>query len=350
MWLNTPSNAGNRIIGLARVRTAAFALEVLLNVIIAIAAGLWINAAASQDWKPQHNIDIVVNSGAGGAADRQSRVVQKFLQSVPVIPSVSVTNRVGGGGTIAMTFLTQHPGDAHYLGVLSTSLLTNHIVGVSQIRYQDLTPLCILMREYVLAWVRADSPIASSKDLIARLQRDPKSVSFGFSTAPGNQNHVVIGMIARTARIDPKNVKIVLFASGGQGMTAALGGHVDVWVGTPGGAIPHLLSGTVRALGISAAQRQPGPFAAVPTFREHEIDAVYYAWRGFIGPKGLTPPQIAFWDSTFAKMVQSNEWKKELDDNAWSDDFRGSADTRKHLDAEYELLRKMLADLGVIAR
>jgi len=119
VWLNTPSNAGNRIIGLARDRTAAFALEVLLNVIIAIAAGLWINAAASQDWKPQRNIDIIVNSGAGGAADRQSRVVQKFLQSVPVIPSVSVTNRVGGGGTIAMTFLTQHPGDAHYLGVLS---------------------------------------------------------------------------------------------------------------------------------------------------------------------------------------------------------------------------------------
>ena len=87
MWLNTPSNAGNRIIGLARVRTAAFALEVLLNVIIAITAGLWINAAASQDWKPQRNIDIIVNSGAGGAADRQSRVVQKFLQSVPVIPS-----------------------------------------------------------------------------------------------------------------------------------------------------------------------------------------------------------------------------------------------------------------------
>jgi putative tricarboxylic transport membrane protein len=332
-----------------RERSAAFAL-VLWNAIIAVAAVLWIQPAVAQDWKPQRNVDIIVNSGAGGAADRQSRVVQKFLQSVPAIPSVSVTNRVGGAGTIAMTFLTQHPGDAHYIGVLSTSLLTNHIVGVSQIRYQDLTPLNILMREYVLAWVRADSPMTSSKDLIARLKRDPKSVSFGFSTAPGNQNHVVIGMIARAARIDPKSVKIVLFASGGQGITAALGGHVDVWVGTPGGAIPHLQSGAVRALGISAAQRQPGPFAAVPTFREHDIDAVYYAWRGFIGPKALTPPQIGFWDRTFAQVVQSDEWKKELDENAWSGDFRGSAETRRHLDAEYELLRKMLADLGVVAR
>jgi len=55
----------------------------------------------------------------------QSRVVQKFLQNLPGMPSVSVTNRVGGGGSIAMHFLTQQPGDAHYIGVLSTPLLTN---------------------------------------------------------------------------------------------------------------------------------------------------------------------------------------------------------------------------------
>lgn len=334
---------------LVRDRSAASASGLLRNVVVAIAVVLWVHPAASQEWRPQRNVDIIVNSGAGGAADRQCRVVQKFLQTVPGIPSVSVTHRPGGGGSIAMSFLTQHPGDAHYIGVLSTSLLTNHIVGVSRIRYQDLTPLNILMREHVLAWVRADSPIASSQDLIARLKRDPKSVSFGFSTAPGNQNHVVIGMIARAANIDPKAVKIVLFASGGQGMTSALGGHVDVWVGTPGGAIPHLQSGAVRALGISAPQRQPGSLAAVPTWREQGIDAVYYAWRGFLGPKGLTPAQIAFWDQAFARVVRSEEWKKELDENAWSEDFRGSAETRRHLDAEYELLRKILVELGVVA-
>jgi len=46
----------------------------------------------------------------------------------------------------------------------------------------------------------------------------------------------------------------------------------------------------------------------------------------------------------------ADEWKKELDDNACAEGFLASADTRKHLDAEYELLSRMLADLGVVTR
>ena len=50
------------------------------------------------------------------------------------------------------------------------------------------------------------------------------------------------------------------------------------------------------------------------------------------------------------RVVRSDEeWKKELDDNAWAEGFTGAAETRKHLDAEYALLRTMLVDLGVVA-
>jgi len=334
---------------LMRIRSAALARRLLRCGVIAVAA-VAACPAASQNWKPNRNVDIVVVSGAGGAADRQARVTQKFLQFFPGIPSITVTNRPGGGGIVAWTFLAQHPGDGHYLASLSTTLLTNQIVGISQLRYQDFTPLNILIREYVAAWVKADSPIASGKDLAARLKKDPSSVSVAFATARGNQNHIVIGMIARAAGVDPKAVKTVVYASGGQGIIAALGGHVDVWVGTAGGALPHLQSGQVRILGISSERRQAGGFAEVPTFREQGIDAAYYAWRGFVGAKGLTPAQTAFWDRAFARMVQDEAWKKELEENAWAADFRGSAETRKHLDAEYEMLARMLVDLGVVAR
>jgi putative tricarboxylic transport membrane protein len=295
-------------------------------------------------------VDIAVASGAGGAADRQGRQLQKLLlQAVPGIPSMTVTNRPGGGGSVAWTALAQHAGDAHYIATLSTAFVTNQILGIGQLRYQDLTPLNILMREYVVAWVKADSPFASAKDVIARLKKDPTSVSFAFATARGNQNHIVIGMIARAAGMDPKAVKTVVFSSGGQGMIAALGGHVDVWVGTPGGAIQHMQSGAARALGISSAQRQAGKLAAAPTFREQGIEASYYAWRGFVAPGGLSPAQIAFWDQAFARVVRSDEWKRDLDENGWAEDFKASAETRKHLDGEAEMLAKMLADLGMTA-
>jgi hypothetical protein len=83
----------------------------------------------------------------------------------------------------------------------SSPATTNQIVGTSKLGYRDLTPLNILMREYVVAWVHAESPIASAKEVIARLRKDPASLSFGFATAPGNQNHID-GML-KAAGVDP---------------------------------------------------------------------------------------------------------------------------------------------------
>lgn len=306
--------------------------------------------AVAQEWKPAKNVDIVVASGAGGSSDRTARVVQRLLQSNPAFPSISVTNRPGGGGTVAWTYLAQHPGDAHFIATFSPTMLTNQIVGIGKLSYQDFTPLSILLREYVIVTVNAESPITSAKVLAERLRKDPSSVSFAFSASPGNHNHVLIGMIMKAAGADPKKAKVVIQKSGGAGATAMLGGHVDVLVGAPANVLPHIEAGKARAIGLGAPKRQPNRLANVPTFREQGIDAVFYSWRGFIGPKDLTPTQIAFWDQAFAKAVQADEWKKDLEKNAWAEDFMGHAETRQHLDSEHQLISKMLADLGVLSK
>jgi putative tricarboxylic transport membrane protein len=314
------------------------------GIALCAAAGL----AGAQEWKPVRNVDIVVASGAGGVSDRSARVVQKLLQANPVFPSVSVTNRPGGGGSVAFSFLTQQPGDAHYIATFSPTMLTNHILGVSKLNYPEFTPLSILVREHVMLTVRADSPINSGKALIERIRKDPTSVSFAFASAPGNQNHVVIGMLFKSAGADPKKAKVVVQKSGGDGMISVLGGHIDVLVGAPASAVPHIQSGKARGIGIAAPQRQAGVQATLPTLKEQGIDAVFFSWRGFIAPRGLTPAQVAFWDQAFAKMVQGEEWKKDVEDNAWTEDYMTAAETIKHLDSEYALLKGLLADLGVI--
>ena len=306
--------------------------------------------ATAQEWKPAKNVDIVVASGAGGSSDRSARVVQKLLQANPAFPSISVTNRPGGGGTVAWTFLAQHPGDPHFIATFSPTMLTNQILGIGKLSYQDFTPLSILLREYVIVTVNAESPITSAKSLVDRLRKDPSSVSFAFSASPGNHNHVLIGMIMKAAGADPKKAKVVIQKSGGAGATAMLGGHIDVLVGAPANVLPHIEAGKARALGLGAPKRQPNALANVPTFREQGVDAVFFSWRGFIGAKDLTPAQIAFWDQAFAKAVQGEEWKKDLEKNAWAEDFMGHAETRKHLDSEHQLITKMLADLGVLSK
>lgn len=301
----------------------------------------------AQPWKPTRPIEIIVSSGAGGAADREAREVQRHLQKLAGMPPIAVNNRPGGGGTIAWTALNQQRGDAHHLSTMNVALLTNHILGNSQLTYRDLTPLALLLRETIAMWTHAASPIKSVKDLAARLKANPASVSFGLSPALGNQNHIVLGMLAKAIHVDPKQLKIVVFSSGGAGVPAALGGHVDVWVGTLGGAIPLAHSGKINVMGISAERRLPGKAVALPTFREQGIDAVYAAYRGVVGPAGLSAAQIAYWDGAFAQLTRSAEWKATALDHAWESGFKTSAQTRQYLDGAYDTLKKMLAELGV---
>ena len=88
----------------------------------------------------------------------------------------------------------------------------------------------------------------------------------------------------------------------------------------------------------------------MPTFRDQGIDAVFYSWRGFLGAKDLTPAQVAFWDGAFTRALQSDEWKQDVAKNAWAEDLRTSAETRKHLDSEQKLIGTMLGELGLLKR
>jgi len=308
------------------------------------------NTASTQAWKPAGNVEIVVSSGAGGASDRSARLLQKLLGQTGLFSTLSVANKTGGGGTVAWTYLSQRTQDPHFISTFSSTMLTNHALGVGSLGFRDFTPLSILIREYPMIVVKAGSPIASTKELAARLKKDPASVSFSFAASRGNHNHILVGMIAQAGGANPRAIRVVIVKSAGEGISQVLGGHIDAYVGTLATLAPLIENGQLQTLGISAPVRQAGRAAGIPTFREQGFDAVYSSWRGFIAPKGLTAPQIAFWDQAFAKAVQSPDWKKDLEESAWSEDFADSARVLKLLESEEKLIHRMLSDLGFLAK
>lgn len=313
--------------------------------------GMAVGAAAApsvaQEWKPSKTVELVVGSAPGGSPDVMARLVQTIFQSTGVVPNSTVVNKPGAANTIGWAYLNQHVGDAHYIATYSPALLGNRIMGTTHLNHTDFTPLNILAREFVVIGVKADSPIASLNDLTARLKKDPGSVSFAFATARGNHNHIVLGMYLKSIGVDPKVAKTVIYPGGGPAVTAFLGGHIDVYVASPRTFVNLQNEGRARVLGISSAQRQPGPLAELVPFREQGVDAVFFTWRGFMGPKGLKPAEVAFWDSVFARLAQSDEWKKDTEKQFWNADYLLSAETRKHLDAENDRTKVILTDLGL---
>jgi putative tricarboxylic transport membrane protein len=258
---------------------------------------------------------------------------------------VTVINRPGGGGQLATTVLTQRPGDAHVLLVISPTIVSRYITGLGTLQYSDQTPLALLGNQYLAVAVRAESPLKSARDLMARLKREPHTFSVGVNSAGGTL-HMMTAMIMRMAGGDPRNARIPTF-QGGELMTAGIGGHVDAIVTVASNILPHVESGKLNMLGIAAPKRLTGALAAVPTFREQGIDIVVSNWAGVAAPKALTAPQVAYWDGVLAATVAAPSWKAFVDQNQWEAEYLPSALYVKHLQAEEKRLRAALADLGL---
>jgi putative tricarboxylic transport membrane protein len=315
--------------------------------LLVLAAGGSALPAVAQ-WKPQKNVEIVAMSGPGGANDVIARAVQRYLQQMKLVQvPITVANRPGAGGVLAWNYLNQHAGDGAYLSISPINLLTEHIAGASPITYSDVTPIAQLFTEYVAFTVKFDAGYRSGRDLVQRLKGDPGAASFAVAAALGGANHIAAALTMKAAGIDIRRLKFVVFTSGPQSLTAAMGGHVDVAVTPISGIVSYVQSGQIRALAVSSPARQGGAMAGVPTWKEQGVDAVFSSFRGVIGPKGMTREQVAYWEDALRRIVQSEEWKRELDRNYWADAFLGAEETGRDLKVQYEQYRPVMSELGL---
>jgi tripartite-type tricarboxylate transporter receptor subunit TctC len=67
-----------------------------------------------------------------------------------------------------------------------------------------------------------------------------------------------------------------------------------------------------------------------------------------VGPRGLSTPQIAHWETMFRTIATSDEFAKEMQKNQWVANYLGSADMRKFLTAQASELRTLLVELGLV--
>ncbi len=315
-----------------------------------LCAGVLMMAATvtnAAEWKPAKNIEIVIASGAGGGQDKTGRMVQQAMQAKQLAANSVVVNKPGGGGTIAWSYLNQQAGDGHYISIAPSALMTNQLLGNSTLMYSDYTPLALLNTQYVTVSVRVDSPIRTIRDLMERLKKDPESVSISVGSRRGDANHITISMVAKAAGADVRKLKVVVFKSGAEPIPALLGGHVDILLGAGNNVLSQMETGKVRVLGISAPQRLSGVLAEVPTLREQGVDVVVPVWLAAIGPRDMNAAQIAYWDSVFANVVKTDEWRAGLKTSLMEGTYMSSAETRKFFAAQYGELKQVLTELGL---
>lgn len=303
---------------------------------------------AQSVWMPSRNVEIIVPAGPGGSNDGTGRLVMRIMQDEKLVDqSMSVVNKSGGGHSIGLAYLNQHTGDGHRVMVETMTMLVNELTGKLKVRHTDITPLAVLYRDYIAISVQKDSSIKTGRDFVQRMKSENAPLRIALSSALANSNHLAIGLVARNAGADIKKIRIVVFNSGQETMTALLGGHVDAVAGPATIAAQHLRNGSIRVVGITAPRRMGGPMAEVPTFGEQGVPAVMANWRSIVGPKGMAPPQIEFWDKAIGKMVQTDEYKKQVERDLADPQYMNAAEAKKFWDDQHAEIGTLLTELGL---
>ena len=307
-----------------------------------------VSAYGAGAWKPERPVELVVASSPGSGQDLTARVMQKIMQEQGLVAApVIVVNKPGGGGNIAYNYLKAHNGDGRFIATATPTMLTNNILDPTQDNYTDFTALSLLYNEYIGFAVNAASPIRSGRDLIEREKKNPGSTTFAFGTSLGNANHIGVALAMKAGGVDIRKLTIAIYKASAEAAIALMGNHVDV-VATPISTFaPLIQSGRLRLIAVAAPQRLTGIFANVPTWKEQGINAVAPSYRIMIGPRGMSPEQIAYWDGVFGQLARSGTWKKELEKNDWDGTFLAGADARKYLDEQYQQYQVILGELGL---
>ena len=318
----------------------------LILLTLALAAGF--SHADEPDWKPGKAVDVVVGVSPGGAMDRTARMLRDALVAEGLISDKStVVNKPGGGHAVALAYTLRQAGDPHVIQVVNSPMITNKLLGRSPIDYTQFTPIAVLFEEQFLFAVNANSPIRDARDLLERVRKDPASVSFSVSTGVGTLNHIAAVQLAKAAGADIHKLKTVSFGSAAEGVTAVLGGHVDVAITTPFSLLPFAEAGRLRLIAAASGERLSGErLKDIPDWKELGADVEIHGWRIAVGPPGLSPAQVRFWERAIRRVTRTTKWQEELVRNHLTDRYGDSVAARQLFDSEAKRFRALYAALG----
>src|ERR671919_2322892 len=129
---------------------------------LAVASALSLAAGTAQADYPERPITLIVPWAAGGGTDATARIVASLLEKELGQP-VNVVNRTGGSGVVGHSAIATAPPDGYTLGVMTVEIAMMHHQGLTDLTYEDYTPLALYNADAAGLQGRADSGWGSAQ-------------------------------------------------------------------------------------------------------------------------------------------------------------------------------------------
>ena len=255
---------------------------------------------------PTRDLTFVNMWSAGGTSDLSSRTLAPPMGKI-LGRTINVTNVVGGSGAIGMTQGALARPDGYTL-TFATSGPTVIQPWMQKVTYDvvnGFVPVAQVFGEYLVVVAKGDAPYKNLKEMVDFFKKAGKTPKFATGGA-GSNNHLSMVLLSKAIGLPMTHVP---FNSSAEGVTAVIGGNVDLASTEPPSAIGPKREGRATILAILSEKRLD-LINDVPTVKEQGFDLVFGGWNGLLAPKG-TPKDVVDILTDAAKKALEDEGLKK---------------------------------------
>jgi tripartite-type tricarboxylate transporter receptor subunit TctC len=262
----------------------------LKRLILSLAALLLGAAAAAAETYPAHTVTIIVPFAAGGPSDVTARILAdqfgRRLGGQFVIENVN-----GAGGTIGAARAARAAPDGYTLVLGHMGTHAASVALYPNLPYdprQDFAAIGLVAELPEVLVVRKDLPVADFKGFIAYAKANEAKLNMAHAGV-GSVSYVGCLLLNTAIGVHPT---LVPFTGSTPATQALLGGQVDYFCDPILGQIAHIRAGSLHALAVASAKRQP-MLPNVPSAAEEGLPQFNAApFFALFAPKGTPQPIV----------------------------------------------------------
>jgi len=257
-------------------------------------------------------LKLILSVPPGAALDASARLLAEKLK-VSLDRNVIIDSKVGGIGLSAGEFINSTEPDGSHLLFTPTSFFSYHTFLYSKLTYdpdRDLVPVCEGMTIPAATTVSAASGIASFKDWVEAIRRDPK-MRFVGTPGPSGVGVFLTLLMGKTFGVD---LQVVPYKGGRPLLTDLLGGQVPASASVIADYLELHRAGRLRILAQSSNTRSPlAP--DIPSYTELGYpDFVGKTSFGFFVRAGTPQPLIEQYAKAISDAMRLPEISKRLNE------------------------------------
>ncbi len=307
-----------------------------------LASTLPCGAQTSPSSKP---VTFVVPYGAGGSTDIMARVMAQYFPQVSGQAAI-VENRTGGGGLVGWGSVARATPDG-------TTLLTNEIsfpissVLLPSMPFDPKTAFAHIniaaSVPHVLV-VHPSVPAKTLKEFVTYAKANPGKLNYG-SGGNGTNTHMGAELFKSLTQVFSTHIP---YRGGGPALVGVLAGDVQWMVTALPTALPHIKSGKVRALMVTANERS-SVAPEIASAKESGLDMDMPFWLGFSAPSATPAAVQAKLHKDMSAVLAMPEVKKRLGEMGFSVIASSSLEAKKLVDSDMQRWTKLIKAAGIKA-